>query len=371
MKKILVLLIPIFLFGKEPKIIGLVPVRNEVETISQILKALSLFVDGIVVLDDASDDGTPDVIKSIAKYCKIEKLIEKKEWYRDEPGDANLMLQEGRQLGGTHFIRLDADEMFTANLLDDNWLRNKILELKPGDKYVMTWIQLWRSPYKYRFDSSVWSSTSGDFIFCDDGKCFYESAFIHTSRTPQNLSGQKIYLSKHKSALFRGLLKDNALLSKLSFMVDGLERFVVEEFGENLNHKQVIEAVKKCRSLSSSDPNYFNRYRNSFSCGVMHFQFVNWDCLLAKQAWYRCLEKIRNPNIDVDNINRVYGESKNEEGLNLREAPLHWFKNYTIFYDPNIFTKKTSWHKKQILSWLKLYGLDFFKDLDIWDISWH
>lgn len=352
----------------QSRIVGLVPVRNEVETIYQVLKALSLFVDSIVVLDDASDDGTAEKIKSIAGECKVEKLIEKKEWYRDEPGDANLMLQEGRKLGGTHFVRLDADEMFTANLLENNWLRNKILELKPGDKYVMTWIQLWRSPYKYRFDSSIWSSSRGDFIFCDDGKCLYESGFIHTSRSPHNIEGSVKYLSMHKPTNYRSYLRDTALLSKLNTTVDGIERYISENIDDTITVSKVINALRRLKIESSKDISFFNRYKNDYTCGVMHFQFVNWNCLLAKQAWYRCLEKIRNPNVDVEFINQIYGESKNESKINLRSSSDKWVAGYLDFYKPEVFMHKESWHKHQILSWFDKYGRKYFENLDIWDI---
>lgn len=354
------------------KIIGLMPVRNEASTVGQALKALSLFVDAIVVLDDASDDGTTEAIKSIAEECKVEKLIEKKEWYRDEPGDANLMLQEGRKLGGTHFIRLDADEMFTSNCLDDDWLRSKILELQPGDKYSMSWIQLWRSPNQYRFDSSVWSSCSGDFIFCDDGKCFYESKFIHTTRSPQNLGGRLIYLSKHAPLYFRDLLNDRLILSKFlrgGLGIDGIERFVMDKFSNLLENGDTDSIVKTLRK-ASNNPAMLNPYKNDFTVGVMHFQFVNWDCLLYKQAWYRCLEKIRDTDSDVKRLNEIYGQSKNEKNLKLRPAPDYWLSGYIGFYNPTDFLEKKSWHKQQVLAWFNQYGRDFFGDLDIWDVNW-
>ena len=41
--------------ANKPKIIGLVTVRNERLMIGQCLKALSYYIDAIVVLDDASE----------------------------------------------------------------------------------------------------------------------------------------------------------------------------------------------------------------------------------------------------------------------------------------------------------------------------
>lgn len=173
------------------KVVGLVPARNEAKIIGQCLKALSLYTDAIVYLDDASDDNSVAIVKSVAAQYKVEKIIRKKVWKRDEPGDRNALLKAGREIGGTHFIVIDADEMLTANCLQDNWLTKQIETLKPGDRLMLNWIHLWKSPDFYRSDDG-WKYRYKDFIFCDDGQCSYSSEFIHTTRTPNNLSG-KLY----------------------------------------------------------------------------------------------------------------------------------------------------------------------------------
>ena len=173
-KIFLLLLFVKFLIGAESKIVGLVPVRNEALMIAPCLKALAMYADAIVVLDDASDDNTVDVVKALQQECRIEKIITKEKWYRDEPGDRNLLLQAGRAIGGTHFVVIDADEMFTANLLKNNLLRTKILALQPGEALNVTWINLWRSTAYYRYDYSVWSGQDVNVAFCDDDKCFYQ-----------------------------------------------------------------------------------------------------------------------------------------------------------------------------------------------------
>lgn len=189
MKKIIVFLYLISFINLEAaknKIIGLVAGKNESKCMVQCLKALSLYTDTIIYLDDASEDDTLAKVQAVAKECRIEGIIKKTEWYRDEPGDRNRLLQAGRQLGGTHFVILDADEMFTANCMHGNRLRNAILELKPGEKLQLRWIQLWRSPFKYRDDNSAYNKNHYQyFAFCDDGRSWYQSDFIHTMRVPQ------------------------------------------------------------------------------------------------------------------------------------------------------------------------------------------
>lgn len=297
------IILNITLLAKEPKIVGLLPARNESIFITQCLKALSLHTDAIVYLDDASTDNTVALVEALAKECKVERIIRKKNWYRDEPGDRNALLQAGRDIGGTHFIVIDADEMLSANCLENNFLRNKILSLQPGDILGLNWVQLWRTIKSYRFDRSVWTWNYKDFIFCDDGKCSYSSQFIHTKRTPTNLKGK-------------------------TFILEG------------------------------------------YTYGMLHFQFVNWRNLLIKQAWYRCMERIRTPDKSVQDINKLYAPSKDETNLGVKDSPSEWFDRYMSFFDANIFAKPELWRELQILGWFSHYGKEYFAALDIWDIEW-
>lgn len=303
---LITILFGLFIFKKlnkpKVKIVGLIAARNEELLIGQCLKCLSLYTDEIVFLNDASTDATLAIVESLKDECKITKIINKEAWKRDETGDRNLLLNAGRALGGTHFIVLDADEIITAPCLIDNALRKKILELKPGDYLWMHWIQVWRTPYMYRDDSSVWSSRQKDFVFCDDGKCKYGSAyFLHATRCPWMTIGQVHHL-------------------------------------EDMNQS------------------------------VLHFQFANWRNLLIKQAWYRCLERIRLPDKPVNEINELYAPTKDEVDMHLSPVDCDWVAY--DFFDSTVFFKPEGWREKQIVGWFKEYGIDYFKGLDIWDIDW-
>lgn len=60
------------------KIIGLIPIRNEEIMIEQCLRGLSMLVDEIIILDDASTDNSVSIIESLAKECKVTEIIQKK-----------------------------------------------------------------------------------------------------------------------------------------------------------------------------------------------------------------------------------------------------------------------------------------------------
>lgn len=284
------------------KIVGLIGVRNESFFIEQCLRALACYTDAIVILDDASDDDTVAIVESLQEECNIERIIKKKVWYRDEPGDRNKLLAAGREIGGTHFICIDADEMLTANCMKDNRLREYILDLAPGDTLSLFWIQLWRGIEQYRFDNSVWTYNTKEIIFCDDGTATYTSEFIHTKPVP--------HLTRSKKVI------------------------------------------------------------QTYQYGLLHFQFVNWQNLLIKQAWYRCLERIRLPEKPVGEINRRYAATVDEKDLKTRPALKEWFQGYN-FFDPSKFEKNETWRTNQIQQWFATYETNYFKDLDIWNIDWN
>jgi len=294
--------VPVAPTAPKSKIVGLVPGRNEAPRLAFCLRALAKYTDAIVYLDDASEDDSVKVVQSLATECRVEKILRKDKWHLDEPGDRNRLLAAGREIGGTHFVSVDADEAFTANCADNGYLRKLILALQPGDQIAVNWIQLWRTVGQYRFDSSVWTWNYKGVIFCDDGTCSHSSAFVHTPRVPGNLSGQM-------------------------YRIPGY------------NH------------------------------GLMHFQFVNWRNLLVKQAWYRCLEHVRDPQKPVAAINERYAPSKDEAKLGLRVAPASWLAGYE-FFDLAPFNEPEWWREKQVRAWFKQYGREHFKELDIWDVDW-
>jgi hypothetical protein len=113
--------------GSEPthQVVALVRVRNCARAVGHFLRALSFFVHQVVVLDDASVDDTPRVVQAVAAECRVARILAKgsREIEEADPwGDMQALLQEGRALGGTHFVVLHSDELLSASLLvDGSW----------------------------------------------------------------------------------------------------------------------------------------------------------------------------------------------------------------------------------------------------------
>lgn len=296
---ILLILIFVCVQLEATKIIGLVAVRNEELLIEQCLRGLAVYTDSIIVLDDASEDNTVEIIKSLAQECSIEKILRKKVCHRTESADRNLLLQEGRKLGGTHFIVVDADELFTATCMHNDMLRKRLLELEPGDTLFMHWIRLWKNVHHFKARNIELKHIA----FCDNGTATYPPRYLHSYRTPAELNGRQV------------------------------------DLGNYVTH------------------------------GLLHFQAVNWRNMLLRQAWYQCLDRIRKPYIDPQKIVKFYKNSVNESDLALALCPQEWF-TYD-FFDENVYYQPDTWREQQVEMWMREYGVEYFKDLDIWNIDWH
>ncbi len=320
-----------FLLGLSPKIVAFLQVRNEEVIIEQCLRAIAVYADAIVVLDDASQDFTLTIVKNLASELPIKKIISHQisAWQaHSEKMNRQQLLTAGRALGGTHFIIMDADEMFTANCAQDNCLRTKILTMQPGQIMKFPMINVWNGVDFYRDDAlcsphhGKWHAISC--VFCDDGKCSYS----------MNIP------SSHSGAVH-------------------IARVPVQRYCDYPVKEIYIE-----------DINY----------GVIHFKCANLHNLAVKRVWYMCLEYIRaNQNNILSRqqnaaiINNFYntrifkGLERDNKNIMLKPLSPEW--TAYSFFDKYAFIKPHILREREIMEWIKGYGTDYFAPLDIWNIS--
>jgi len=86
------------------KVSAIVPAFNEVERISNVLNILlkSSLINEIIVVDDGSTDGTPDLIKS--KFPKVELILKPKNL-----GKADALITGSKAASGNILFFCDAD----------------------------------------------------------------------------------------------------------------------------------------------------------------------------------------------------------------------------------------------------------------------
>lgn len=164
---------------RSPKIIALLPFRNEEVFLKEYIHTVKKITDHIVAHDNGSTDNGTQMLKEAGAII-IPRSIEFKEDFREHE-IRTLLLEHGRIHGGTHFICLDADEVFSDNF--HAHARDTILALSPGQSLWMDWVTLFRDASTERIDG-IYKKISKSFIFCDDVGMQFKYAFLGVSRTP-------------------------------------------------------------------------------------------------------------------------------------------------------------------------------------------
>lgn len=162
------------------KIIALVPIKNESWALPSYISSVSKIADQIIALNDSSSDDSVNILtESGATVVDYDSSREKTV---NMGARRQLLLELGREAGGTHFIWLDADETFSSNFIQK--ARDTFFSLTPGQKIMMRWVHAWENTDDYLVDlNSPFGLIWKDFIVCDDKNYAFENTFLSEART--------------------------------------------------------------------------------------------------------------------------------------------------------------------------------------------
>lgn len=180
---------------KTPKIIALLPFKNEEWVLKEYIHCIKKITDHIITHDNGSNDNSAQILKDagaivIPRSTKLTKSFQEFEI-------RSLLLEYGRAAGGTHFICLDADEVFS-----DAFYKNaieKILSLAPGQSLWMDWVTLYGDTSTERIDG-VYKKISKNFIVHDAPGLEFTYAFLGVSRTPGNVL-ERVTLERNEGSV--------------------------------------------------------------------------------------------------------------------------------------------------------------------------
>lgn len=165
------------------KIITLVPAKNESWILNFSLKNFSIFSDTIIVLDDGSTDNTKEISENF-NNVKVIQFDASQEKFLNMSNRRNALLAEGRKLGGTHFIFLDADEIISSPL--SNNLYEYVKNMQLGETIYMPWVLTFFDENRNIICDISMRDNYKDFIFCDNGESMFEDKSLSEDRTPNN-----------------------------------------------------------------------------------------------------------------------------------------------------------------------------------------
>ena len=165
---------------EKPRVICLMPVKNEVDMLPITLEIISKYSDVIIIADQMSDDGSREIYK---KFPKVKVIDNPREGHSNQVRWD--LLKAAREYDGKNLILcLDADEYIPPTLF------NKFLnehEFNISESFRFPWIQMWKS-MKYFNNTGAWYRNYQRVAWVDDHKTGYGDEIVindHTSRVPQ------------------------------------------------------------------------------------------------------------------------------------------------------------------------------------------
>lgn len=150
----------------KPKVICLMPVKNEVDLLPITLPIISSYCDVIIIADQMSDDGSREIYKKFPKIKVIDNLRE-----RHSNQVRWDLLKAAREYGANNLILcLDADEYIPPKIFDKFFNEH---EFAVGESFRFPWRQLWKTP-KYFNNTGAWYRNYQRAAWVDDGVTEYD-----------------------------------------------------------------------------------------------------------------------------------------------------------------------------------------------------
>lgn len=277
------------------------PVKNDSWFVEKSITSALMWADHVIVADGNSTDGSHDIYKEIEKKYKNITIIYNRPKMDYTSSDLrNYGLRLCRNFDGNNLIiELHADEIVSGEILKREIKETLEKKIKVGDSLMMPWINIWKHPFYFRNDNSIWSNNKGWFGFRDDRTSSFNEASFHGARVPSNLIKNKVEIN------FLNVLH-------FQFMNLGMERSkqaLYQIFERNHYPKKNVEHINKIYACA-----YDERQINLVPLAKEHYQSwldlgipidnkypnegFNWrDLEVLKNFKKNGIEKYKNLNI--------------------------------------------------------------------------
>ncbi|WP_145333627.1 glycosyltransferase [Paenibacillus xylanexedens] len=138
--------------NKNNKLTAMLQVRNEQgRYLEEVLQDLSEFVDEIVIVDDASTDGTPEICRAFPKVVRLDVL--EKPLFAEEWRLRNTLWQATVSTDPDWLLSVDADELYST---EAKKAIRKLINQDYADWFAFRFYDMWGCRTHYREDE-LWS----------------------------------------------------------------------------------------------------------------------------------------------------------------------------------------------------------------------
>ena len=160
-----------------PKVVGIMPVRNEDECLELTLRGALAWCDAVVVLCHAITDNSYAIIRGISaeQPGRVFAIHESNPAW-DEMRHRQMLLEAARGVGATHIAMIDADEALSAPIAAH--IRQAILNLPDKTVLQVPWIILRGSLNRFH-KNGIWGDRWVSMAFKDSPGLRWEGDTFH------------------------------------------------------------------------------------------------------------------------------------------------------------------------------------------------
>jgi len=297
-----------------PKVIALVPVRNEAWVLKTFIECASLWADHIIIADQSSEDGSRELA---AAYPKV-TLIDNPCAEFSEVERQRLLIAAARRFPAPRLlVAIDADEIISANILDSPEWKVALLQ-PPGTVLAFAKVELYGSTENYYLHSAEDKNSWIPFAYIDDG-AEHEGNIIHTCRIPRRADSPRfqmndvVVLHFNRCNTLRAESKDRwyRCFERISFPEKNiLTIHRLYDFFERLRDKF---------SIHPTHPDWLANYRNAgINLDISESETVfwwDWDILrMFKKYGTAPFRHLDIWSVDWEAL-RLHGRSRGVHGL--------------------------------------------------------
>lgn len=297
------------------KLVGMMLARNEDWIIGLSARVALMWCDGLVVLDHASTDRTPQIIQGLMDEYGLQRFrgsrIESQSW--DEMNHRQFLYDQARAMGATHVAIVDADEILTGNML--NCIGAQVEQLRPGCILRVSGYNLRGSITRYH-STGIWANRTFSLAFLDAADlCWQGDRFHH--REPFSNTGKPF---PREETIWR-------------------------------NGRQ--------------------------GGGIMHLWGASERRLKAKHAWYKMTERLRWAIKSAEQIDQMYSWAIRGSGSardnptywQFSSTPAEWWAPYTELMFKHLDVDADPWQEKACREMIEQHGRDKFTGLDLFGVA--
>ncbi len=292
------------------KSVAIMPCRNEAWIIGLTARTLLMWVDELIVLDHASTDATPHILRDVCaehqgRCCWI--MESDGQW--NEMAHRQRLLETAREHGATHIVMVDADEILTGNLLQINLFgQGAFMDSHCGIPWgrimQIPWIQL-KGDTGHYMSTGMWAEQDVSIAFRDQQVYHWQSS-----------EGEEHFHHRHP--------KGRQCVPWRPIQIPGQSGYG----------------------------------------GLMHLQFLSERRLRAKQCLYNLTERLRWPERQPADYARTVREAS---AAKTAECPAIWWKPYEHLMQ-YLDVDAEPWQEAECVRLMMQHGPRKFQGLDLFGV---